>query len=41
MIEVGNRALDVSVRDSNGDQIALASLWQDHPIALAFLRHSG
>ena len=41
MIEIGDKAPDVSLRDSNGETIALASLWKRHPIALAFLRHSG
>jgi peroxiredoxin len=41
MIEIGDKAPDVRLRDSNGDPIALASLWQARPVALAFLRHSG
>jgi len=41
MIEVGDKAPDLSLRDSNGAAITLASLWQRHPIVLAFLRHSG
>ncbi|MGD0076832.1 MAG: hypothetical protein ABSD31_21265 [Candidatus Binataceae bacterium] len=41
MIKTGDKAPDVSLRDSNGDLIALASLWQARPVAIAFLRHSG
>ncbi len=41
MIKIGDKAPEVSIRDSKGEPIEIASLWQARPIAIAFLRHSG
>jgi peroxiredoxin len=41
MVEAGDKAPDLSMRDSSGGTIALSSLWKRNPIVLAFLRHAG
>jgi peroxiredoxin len=41
MIDIGDKAPDLSLRDSDAEAITLASLWKRHPIALTFLRHAG
>lgn len=41
MVKAGDKAPDLSIRDSNGNVIALSSLWKRNPIVLAFLRHAG
>jgi hypothetical protein len=32
---------ELSVQDSRGEPVALASLWRDKPAVLAFVRHFG
>lgn len=32
---------DTTVLDPDGRVVPLASLWQDHPVVLAFIRHFG
>ncbi len=41
MVEAGDKAPDLILRDSSGNVVALSSLWKRNPIALAFLRHAG
>ncbi len=41
MLEAGDRAPDLRLRDSTGEEIALSSLWRERPLVLVFLRHFG
>jgi peroxiredoxin len=41
MLEPGDKAPDLNLRDSSGKMIALSSLWKRNPVVLAFLRHAG
>lgn len=41
MVEAGDKAPDLNLRDSSGKMIALSSLWKRNPVVLAFLRHAG
>ena len=41
MLEPGDRAPELNLRDSTGKTIALSSLWKRNPVVLAFLRHTG
>ncbi len=41
MIEIGDKAPDLSLRDANGQPLALSALWKRNPTVLAFLRHAG
>lgn len=40
-LQVGQSAPDVTVLDIHGQPIQLASLWQNGPVLLSFLRHFG
>ncbi|HOM17421.1 MAG TPA: peroxiredoxin-like family protein [Thermoguttaceae bacterium] len=39
--DVGQQAPDVLVRDTEGQEVRLSTLWKDHPAVLFFLRHLG
>ena len=41
MIEVGDAAPDVTLRDDQGNDVQLSSLWSQQPSALVFVRHFG
>ncbi|HEY6417899.1 MAG TPA: hypothetical protein VIX59_02755 [Candidatus Binataceae bacterium] len=41
MLEKGDKAPDVRLRDSNGQTLALSELWRERPLVLVFLRHFG
>jgi peroxiredoxin len=41
MLKVGDPAPDVVLTDLDGREVALASLWQQQPTLLVFLRHFG
>ena len=41
MLQVGEPAPDVTLPDQDGRDVALASLWQQQPTMLVFLRHFG
>jgi len=38
---VGEAAPDVMLRDENGNDVALSSLWKEGPVAFIFVRHFG
>ena len=40
-LKVGQIAPDATVADSNGASVSLASLWDNGPVLLSFLRHFG
>jgi cytochrome oxidase Cu insertion factor (SCO1/SenC/PrrC family) len=41
LFKVGEAAPDVTLLDENGQQVRLASLWQQKPTLLTFIRHYG
>jgi hypothetical protein len=41
VVQVGDRAPDPVVLDSEGREVRLSALWSERPAALAFLRHFG
>ena len=41
MLKAGDKAPDLTLRDSSGAEIALSDLWRAHPLVLVFLRHFG
>jgi peroxiredoxin len=41
MAGLGDKAPDVVLSDSNGDEVRLSSLWRERPLVLVFLRHFG
>ena len=41
MIAVGDPAPDDTLTDTEGQQVTLAGLWKEKPVALVFLRHFG
>ena len=40
-IQVGDPAPNATFSRSQGDEVALADLWRDGPVVIAFLRHFG
>lgn len=40
-VDVGQQAPDVLVRDCQGQEVRLSTLWKDQPAVLFFLRHLG
>ncbi len=41
VVAVGDQAPDAVVRDEEGQEARLSSLWQDGPVAFLFVRHFG
>jgi peroxiredoxin len=41
LFKTGEAAPDITLLDENGQQIQLASLWQQKPTLLTFIRHYG
>jgi peroxiredoxin len=41
MVEVGDTAPDVTLRDARGEAVTLSSLWRERTLVLVFLRHFG
>jgi len=41
VVAVGDQAPDAVVRDEEGQEAHLSSLWQDGPVAFLFVRHFG
>ncbi len=41
LFDVGDAAPDVTIRDEDGNQVQLATFWQQQPVALVFVRHYG
>jgi hypothetical protein len=39
--EVPEAAAGATIRDLDGHELELRSLWQEHAVVLAFLRHFG
>lgn len=40
-LKTGDRAADAVLRDANGNEVSLATLWADGPVLLNFVRHFG
>lgn len=38
---LGATAPDLTITDSTGERVSLATLWAERPLLLAFLRHYG
>ena len=41
IIGVGDRAVDLDLRDEQGAEVRLSQLWEERPVVLAFVRHFG
>ncbi len=41
MLQQGDKAPNLTLRDSTGAEVALSDLWREQPLALVFLRHFG
>lgn len=41
VVQIGDRAPDVIVADTQGHSVTLGDYWREQPIVLAFLRHFG
>jgi peroxiredoxin len=40
-VETGHAAPDITLRDENGQEVALSAYWQRQPTVLVFVRHFG
>jgi peroxiredoxin len=41
IMKKGDRAPQLTLLNENNEQVEIASLWQDQPLALYFTRHMG
>jgi peroxiredoxin len=40
-VMVGAQAPDITLRDEDGNEVALAAYWRERPVVLVFIRHFG